>query len=576
MRTMARAGSQLIVNGQPKQPSEFFGAEGFMFCQWAASWIRGSKLPSGERVDAWGVMNRILEEDVKELGCSWFRVPFENEGWGPPYFNHPDYPNHQGLVDISTGVGGSELPEFTKKIIRLYVILARRHGIIFNIPIIWTTKEKIGGSRDPRLRLRNPRTGKPWGDKGISVWCEHFIADVLRYARHLEKNGDGEGNNRVDAGPLNLWFSLVNEFTVTRYPLSRAQVLAILDRAKQRQGKPEFGDWPNELLSISQSGDPEEYAFKAPGEVSHIEPHFPRSGTWAQNGANARHIWPTQAIVADESMMLWAKQDQDDWIPKIPKWAGLGTSDVEAWQRMHVDLWKHMIYSQGHTFPHMSIRWHGRTNSGEIVKKAIMELTGVDSGGSGTPPPPPPPPPTGPLKGELQFHVLGNSGVVVFPDGLWPCLVEGGDEKDAKVSLKDPKGDRDSSAVGDDRGVLRAVYEVDLKRPRELWQIESFIGNDRGDVVEADVDVYAADAVRRGERLYHRSLHKEDPFSVYDAWNGKPVNATVSRIIVHLTYRVNGDTHNDFRKKKENYGGLGLKNRLSARAHFGVELYWRE
>lgn len=572
MRTMDNVGERLVVNGQPVEPKAFFGAEGFMFCQWAMTWIRGSRLPNGTKIDAWGVMHRILEEDVLDLGCKWFRAPIENEGWGPPYFNHPEFPNHQGLVDVRTGIGSSDLPEQTKKIIRLYVILARKFDLIFQIPIVWTLKDTLGPD-DPRYRITN-RRGEELGERGIGVWNEHFVADVLRYATKLKKHGDGEGNNRVDPGNLNLYFSIANEWRTVRggsEPWTKDQVLLILARAKERQGHPEFGDWPDELLSISSMLPGDDIRFDVPGEVSHAEPHPQRHGTWTQQGRDLRNAWPRQLIIADESMMLWTKQDLDAWVEKIPKWRGLGTTDVDAWQRMHADFWKHGIYSQAHTFPHMSVRWHGSTNSGEVVKAAIRELTGATPGG---PPPPPPPDNSGdPRKGELELHVLGeNTGTPVWPERIWPLLIQGGTEKDAKVTLKSPGAEAHSSAIGEDRGVLRCEYTVRFPRQVKLWRIETFIASDAGDVFEAHLNVFGFDA----RRIYHRSEHKEEPFGHYDAYKHTdfPVRQQVSGVYISVLYRVNGQTQNELRKRKENYEKLGLSDRYSGVGHFNVFFYW--
>ncbi len=122
---------------------------------------------------------------------------------------------------------------------------------------------------------------------------------------------------------------------------------------------------------------------------------------------------------------------------------------------------------------------------------------------------------------------------LVWPDGYWPQTVQGGDE-----SL-----------------VFRRKWRSTLADKMIAVGVWTFIGLDRGDIVEADIDVYG-----QGIPLAHRSLHKEG-VATYDAWKYHPVGPGVSvqRVAVHLACRVNGENEH-------------LANRLSARVHYGLQI----
>lgn len=557
MKTMDSAGRNLIVNGRRLKPKEFFGVDAFMFWNWALTWVRGSKLPNGTKIDAWGAMREIIEQDVLALGAKWMRAPIEGEGWDPPYFNHPDYPNQRGHIQLDT-VTGSRFalgPEL-KKLIRLYVLLAREYGIIIQIPIIWTLKEYIGGRKnDPRLDL--VVMGKELEEKGIGVWNEHFVANVLRYATKLRLEGDGEGNLKVDPGTTNLYFSAVNEWSVTpAIAWTKKQMVSIIDRARQRHGNAEMGDLPGELFSLSSSEPYDQYPLDVPNDASHVEIHPPRGGNFAKQGAPIRDVWPQQLVIVDESNMLWSVKDKNEWVKKIAKWASLGTTDADAWARMHENFWAHDIYSEAHTFPHMSVRWHRSTDSAEMVRKTIMELTGATV----QPPPPPPPPPgeKNPLEGRLELLRQGKTRTVVFPEGLWPVTLKGGNEKDAVIKLA-PGGGK---AKG--QGVLRGSWNVLFDRVEKVRRFWAFVATDRGDIVEITVSLYARGGPDGGSSLSAPiSIHKESPqASYYDAYNARQVGGlSMKGVNIHVECRVNGQSEN-----------VARKGTLTARPHVAVYL----
>lgn len=557
MKTMSRSGKTLLVNERRVRPKEFFGVDAFMFCNWAYTWINGSRMPNGTKVDAWGTMRAIIEEDVLAIGCKWMRAPIELEGWGPPYFDHPDHPNQRGVINLLATPGSKfTLGPAVKKCLRLYTRLAREYDIIIQIPIIWTLKEYVGGKGDPRRKL--VIHGKELGDEGVGVWNEHFVANVLRYVTKLKNEGDGEGNNQVGPGSTNLYLSAINEHHVTGQTpnWSHNQMKAICLRARERMGRSELGDLPGELFSLSSSGRYDEYPLKVPQEASHVEQHPPRSGNWDKQGPVMRDVWPTQLIICDESNMLWNAAEKKEWVAKIAKWASLGTTNVKMWQRMHEDLWANDIYSFGHTFPHMSVRWHGPTKSGERVKKAIAELTGATS----QPPPAPPPSPTpeNPLMGELKFGSKSRWGYAIFQEGLFPALVKGGSEDNAEFDLGE------GGSVAEGPGVMRSRWFVTFSKEVEICMLSAFMGTDRGDIVELSVAVYARGGRDNGMKLAPTfSWHKESDLANYDASFSAIVPMVRCRgLSFHVDARCNGESKTP-----------GREGTLTSRPHIGLE-WW--
>ena len=139
-------------------------------------------------------------------------------------------------------------------------------------------------------------------------------------------------------------------------------------------------------------------------------------------------------------------------------------------------------------------------------------------------------------KPKWESHQAGDLIVqtLVWPDGYWPVIVQGG-----KESL-----------------VLRRSWRTRMPVPMSPVGVWTFIGLDRGDIVEADIDVYGP----KGIPLAHRSMHKEGMIS-YDAWRYCPIGAmgALRRIRLDIVCRVNGINEH-------------LGNRLSARVHYGLQI----
>lgn len=136
----------------------------------------------------------------------------------------------------------------------------------------------------------------------------------------------------------------------------------------------------------------------------------------------------------------------------------------------------------------------------------------------GNPPPQPPQCPKPPPPGDPTFTWAGNTQLDISWEDM-PVVVCEGEGIQARILQR------------------RAV--IDLPEPRVAETLDSFMGFDRGDVIEADVIIYDD----QGRRLYHRSLHLEGNVpECYDAKEPRDSLSThpTGRIIMDVVCRANG------------------------------------
>jgi len=97
-----------------------------------------------------------------------------------------------------------------------------------------------------------------------------------------------------------------------------------------------------------------------------------------------RATWPNELLDANESQLGLTQAQRDFWVPLIPKWAGLGSTDMAKWSRMHENFIKNDIYLTFHNFRGMDAYW-------PITAETVVEETirGITGGGGATPPPEP-------------------------------------------------------------------------------------------------------------------------------------------------------------------------------------------
>jgi len=359
---VGRSGRSYTLNGKTVTPRELVFVDMFKGRNHFAAWMNGK---GGQHVTNF---KRYIAE-WRQLGVRGFRIPPELRFWGPPYFDNPDHPNETCSVDLGCPTGSAfRLSNGFKVQTRMMVRLAREMDVVLEIPWLWTIKGK--GDGDPR--------------RDVSVWNEHYIANVGAYLHLLRTRGDGEGEHRVDPGGLNILSELANEYRVHADEFNYTQLRNIFRRWHTR-------DCPGELLGVSQSQPKHEYTpglglgMESPDD---IRLHTRRDGDWENApGEIVTKFWKHNIpIFINESILHMTQSQWNYWIPRIPKWTGLATTDAGRFVRLHRGFWERGIYSTLHTMRGMDGGWP------ESPPGVLEEMIAEELGGNAPPPPPPPPP----------------------------------------------------------------------------------------------------------------------------------------------------------------------------------------
>jgi len=395
-------GNRYTLNGKPVAPEDFLGINGFKFSNHIFGWItagRGTDIGGGQHLHN---ARRYIEDEVLGNGCRRMRAPIELLLWTGPYFDAndprlgeqraPNIANTLELMNLRAGTGsGFSLTPAMKKRIRMYVVLAREHDIVIEIPVLWTMKSEAKGEAAERLNFdADPPDPRRRFDKdgrnGVSIWNEHVLAahGVGAYLHELRTKGDGDGVHRVDPGGLNLIVDVMNEYTAHVPEIWDGNVLRSVARRwheRERPGVP---------LLISQSGAADQYDPPLASEhgtqgFDGVCLHPPRGGFWAQTGNIMRRTWPDELIDVNESQMGWTEEEKRFWVPLIPKWAGLGSTDMGAWRRMHENFLERGVYTTFHTKRSMDAGWPATPQT--IVEETIRAISGASGGAPEQPPP---------------------------------------------------------------------------------------------------------------------------------------------------------------------------------------------
>jgi len=355
---VGRSGHRYTLNGKTVTPRELVFVDMFKGRNLIAAGLWGKGGHHTENA------KRYIA-DWREIGIRGFRIPPELRFWGPPYFDNPDQPNEKCFLNLGCGTGNSfYLPDGFKKQIRMMIRLAREMDVIFEVPWLWTIKGR--GDVDPR--------------RDVAVWNEHYIVAVGKYLHQLRTQGDGEAGHRVDAGGTNILSELANEYRVHADEFNDSQLRNIFRRWHTR-------DNPGELLGVSQSQPKHEYypaLDRGAESPDDIRIHTRRDGDWENAPDEIFHKFRTHGIpiFVNESVLHMTQSQWNYWIPKIPKWNGLATTDTNRFMRLHRGFWERGIYSTFHTLRGMDGGWPGWV-PGRLEELIAEELNGT------TPPPPP-------------------------------------------------------------------------------------------------------------------------------------------------------------------------------------------
>lgn len=146
----------------------------------------------------------------------------------------------------------------------------------------------------------------------------------------------------------------------------------------------------------------------------------------------------------------------------------------------------------------------------------------------------------------------------VLPPGTIPLEL-------AAISAPDPQGRYTGNVDFPNQPVLIKVgeprfeklYAVKLPLNTEVLRLYSFIGVDRGDVVEADLETFTS----KGSRLIQRSEHKETAV-IFDSWRAYDIQFQTSE----------GDRWLVFSLVGHPTGSNVITNAPWAKIHWGVRL----
>jgi hypothetical protein len=463
-------------------------------------------------------------ERVKGQGFHGVRLFGETHWWGPPFFGLPP---RQDFFNLKTKPGsGFRLTGEYKNATRRLIELLQEFDLIGEFSTLATLKGS-GRGADPR--------------EDIIGWNSHALRATAEWFRELRKQ----------YGSTNLLYETVNEHDAHAEKLPRSELRNQARRWKTR-------DLPGSLIGISHGGrwDFQYPVGDGPNEYTHINIHAPRQGKWWQPEDEItnllKHGFP---VYFNETMHYMSQEQWDEWIPQIPKWARLSTTD---WVRLQ-QFWN-LCLNKG-----ISFCFHdfvGMATDPDMAETPA-ERAFREQFGEGNPPPPPPPPPPDDLtegKLDLIYHVQGPESrqdiTVKWPQNMMPLTLEGGTEKDAAPVATKGGG---SLAVGENRGVYRGRFNIDFDEERYVESITVFHGLDRGDIVEMDTLIYGPN----NERLVMRSDHKE-VMGNYDAFQKYQVQLNkVKQLYVHITLRVNGKQMNPEHPRHWE---------VSARGHWGIEI----
>lgn len=399
MIDVGRRGKFYTLNGEVVKPDKFIGVGGFKWINHIWAFIRGGAHGEGGGVHLTRA-KQYVEEEVLGNGAQRMRAPIENMMWTKPYFNldptiqapynKPNVANTLANVNLNVGTGsGFSLTPGLKKAVRMMINIAREYEIVVEAPWLWTIKteakgeaaDRLGFDDDPRRRFDRGETN------GVAIWNEHFMAahGIGAYLHELRTVGDGEGIHRVDPGPLNLIHDCMNEYTahVPLPPWPEDVLRAVARRWRERDAPHE------EIFLISQSGPADTYdppLQSRHGTNGYSGPcqHPPRGGEWDKTGNIIRETFPGELCDVNESQMGMTQGQRNFWVPLIPKWAGLGSTDMAKWARMHENFIENDIYTTFHTFRGMDGGW-------PMTPETVVEETmrGITGGGGVTPPPEP-------------------------------------------------------------------------------------------------------------------------------------------------------------------------------------------
>jgi hypothetical protein len=478
----------------------------FKLPSWIYEYLKGS--PHGD--NPYDKARRWLER-VRRQGFHAVRVFWETKDWAPkapvepgdhPFFGvYPWNPAEWNYEELARGQKPLELPKLNREMIGVTLKLAAEFDLVVEGVIDATLK----GMKDQDA-------------------IDHCFRVTSAYCRDLY----------LVNGRLNLVVELTNEFDA-HYDeeLDVARVDARLKRHKRwrKEGEPSrFGhfspgpdwvaeQWPEGLVWVSHGGrDNVEYSVDFAHGSDAVVVHPSRSGQWWLLDGRFDEI---EELSRRKNLPIYFNEskhfiDPKDWDSTVGRgWfsPGSSTSDLSKYREFMLNSLDRGYGFCVHDFEGMA---SDPDRPETILEKWLREEFG---GGAPPPPPPPPSPPPPPPPADDKVKVT----VTRDPENRLVNITV-----DLTENLVTVRG-------GSEDFVFARRAEVDFGAAYSLVEIRTFLGLDRGDIVEADLYVDTA----AGVRVYQRSLHKEVPGN-YEAWDRQEtVPLRVRHVVIYFGCRVN-------------------------------------
>jgi hypothetical protein len=273
---------------------------------------------------------------------------------------------------------------------------------------------------------------------------------------------------------------------------------------------PSHHNYPGSTIGVSAGGQ------WTPGfddlGYTHRNIHPPRGENWwlGENGNSLESTirklqnFSNRPVYLNETIHYMTQDQWDEWIPKASKWAGLSTTNHQK-----LAQYLHDVRALGasvcfHDLIGMSTDPNAEITNGE---RAVAEMLGGQTA------PPPPPVQTGALQ-HVATHraIYGDDRIVAYKLERLPNVVHGGSET----------------------FVLREKIKFKFDNPGTIIRVDVFHGNDIGDIVEMDTEIYT----EAGIPIFLRSDHKETS-GQYAGWTGHSLAIRAGGADVSITCRVN-------------------------------------
>lgn len=313
---------------------------------------------------------------VRDQGFHGIRVLGEHHFWGGPFYGL--YPLIKPWNLRMHGGSGFHMSDKHRSVLAQALGLLRKHELIMEYVVIATIKGTDGS--DPRPVEQ------------VVGWNSHAMRVVAEFFRSIDAtNVLPETINECDAHIVPRFETGGNVYSTRRDDgrLSDKYVAEMANEARRWKKR----DWPGSPIGLSQGAWDFQYPVGTHSSAfTHCNVHTPRRGEWERVGAGIETLqrqYPQCPVYLNENIHHMSQAQWDTWVPQIPKWAGLSTTNAARIQ----DQWN-TAYQHGASYCVHDLV--GQATDPDAEWTRLEELHKEQFNADPPPPPPPPPPPTPP------------------------------------------------------------------------------------------------------------------------------------------------------------------------------------